>query len=278
MKHQVSNPGRRALIKQLGVGALALAGFSTAPSAWAKNNDKLWKREGTDLTFKQLLKRRAFPIGKNSTGGVKGSTIHINHELLRKAPNSEKPVPKDINIHTLCHSSIKRTDFPKWTRWYQEDGSTQVFRLFKDEHNVRNSRKNAARIEAFSHLAWERGGWHAWQGTYTVIKPHGAMIFQAKNDNNDWGVSIGLSEDGDIRLNHRRGTDKTIARNMTGKRFTLGVRDNGHDYEVYYNKEKVGEGTYNRPNGKTKFRWGMYVGDNEVRHDAMLFVTGVRLE
>lgn len=47
---------------------------------------------------------------------------------------------------------------------------------------------------------------------------------------------------------------------MTGKRFVLGVRDNGHDYEAYFNKEKVGEGTYDRPKGKTRFRWGMYDG------------------
>ena len=268
---------RRALIARAGAGALAM-GLPMGGLAWGDDDDKLFRREGTDPTFKDLLKRKAFPIGKNSTGGVKGSTIHVNNKLLRKAPNSDKPVPKDIKIHTLCHSHIKRADFGKWTRWYQEDGSTQVFRLFKDEHNVRNSRKNAARVEAYTGLAWSKGDWHAWQGTYTIVRPHGAMIFQAKNDDNAWGVSIGMSDDGDIRLNRREGKDETLARGMTGKSFILGVRDNGHDYEVYFNKEKVGGGSYDRPKGKTKFRWGMYVGDNEMRHDAMIFVTGVRFE
>ncbi len=244
---------------------------------WAKDDDKkLFIQKGTDPTFNELLKRKAFPIGKNSKDGVKGSKIHVNNRLLSKAPNADQPVPKDIRIHTLCNSFIQRGDFPKWTRWYQEDGSTQVFRLFKDEYNVRNSREDAARVEAFTKLEWTRGPWHAWQGTYTIVKPHGCAIFQAKNDENDWGVMINLSDDGDIKLNHRQGKDEKLASGMTGKPFTLGVRDNGHDYQIYFNKEKVGEGSYSRPKGKTRFRWGMY--DGTMRHDAMLFVTGVRFE
>ncbi|MGB0768034.1 MAG: hypothetical protein ACPGYV_10025 [Phycisphaeraceae bacterium] len=246
--------------------------------ALGDDDDRLFRRDGTDPTFQELVNSKAFPIGRQSTAGVKGSTIHINHKRLSEAPNSDKPVPGNIRLHTLCHSHIKPSDFAKWTRWYQEDASTQVFRLFRGEHNVRNGRKNAARVEAFSDLAWTKGPWHAWQGTYTIVQPHGAMIFQVKNDDNDWAVSIGLSSNGEVKLNRRRGKDETLARNMIGKSFILGVRDNGHDYEVYYNKRKVGEGAFDRPKGKTKFRWGMYLGNNEMRHDAMLFVTGVRFE
>ncbi|MFK7788194.1 MAG: hypothetical protein AB8C95_01705, partial [Phycisphaeraceae bacterium] len=136
MRDESKHLNRRAVLSRAGVGALALAGLPTLEEqAWAKNSKKLYIREGTDPTFKELLKRKAFPIGKNSKVGVKGSTINVNNKLLSKAPNADKPVPKDIRIHTLCHSFIQREDFPKWTRWYQEDGSTQVFRLFKDEHN-----------------------------------------------------------------------------------------------------------------------------------------------
>jgi hypothetical protein len=115
------------------------------------------------------------------------------------------PIPKDIAIHTLANSVIPRKDFPKWTRWYQEDGNTQIFRLFKGEYNVRNDRKGAPRVEAFSRLKWKRGGgWHEWEGTYTIIKPPGGAIFQAKNPTLDWSVMINLSEQGDVVLNHRR--------------------------------------------------------------------------
>lgn len=268
---------RRSVLRRVGLGALAFAGLPMSERAWARDhNDKLYIRKGTDPTFQELVRRKAFPIGKNSKGGVTGSTIDVNNKLLSKAPNADKPVPTDIRIHTLCNSFIERSDFPKWTRWYQEDGSTQVFRLFKGEHNVRNSRKGAARVEAFTKLQWTRGEWHAWQGTYTLVRPHAAAIFQAKNDDNDWGVMINTNSKGDIKLNHREGKDITIARGMAGKSFILGVRDNGHDYEVFYNKKKVGTGSYNRPKGKTRFRWGMY--DGTVQHDAMIFVTGVRFQ
>lgn len=276
MRNGVKQINRRAVLGRASAGALALAGLPLFNEQANANDNKLFIREGTDPTFKELLKRKAFPIGKNSTGGVKGSKINVNNRLLSKAPNADKPVPKDIRIHTLCNSFIQREDFPKWTRWYQEDGSTQIFRLFKDEHNVRNSREDAARVEAFTKLAWKRGPWHAWQGTYTIVRPHRCAIFQAKNDDNDWGVMINLNNEGDIKLNHRRGEDIQLARNMTGKSFILGVRDNGHDYEVYFNKKKVGQGSYSRPKGNTRFRWGMY--DGTIQHDSMIFVTGARFE
>ena len=90
---------------------------------------------------------------------------------------------------------------------------------------------------------------------------------------------VNLSDDGDIKLNHRRHQeDKIIAENMTGKSFDLRVRDNGHDYEVYLDGEKVGAGYYDRPEDSTCFRWGMYLGDSEVRHEAMIFVTGAKFK
>lgn len=188
------------------------------------------------------------------------------------------PIPKDIKIHTLGNSSIPREDFKKWSRWYQEDGSTQVFRLFKDEVNMRNTRENAARIEAFGNLHWQRGVWHEWSGTYTIIKPHGAAIFQAKNNINDWSVQINMNSNGDVILNHRRAEDKVIARNMVGKPFQIRVRDNGQEYEVFLDGRKMGEGNYARPEGTTGFRWGMYLGHSKVDHDAMIFVSGATVD
>lgn len=235
----------------------------------------MFVQSGTDLSFKSLLEDGTIPVGANSTQGVRGSTINVDNTLVERGPNSTNPIPKDIRIHTLCNSAIPRSEFEKWTRWYQEDGNTQVFRLFEGEHNVRNARPDAARIEAFSNLTWKRGDWHEWEGTYTIVKPHGCAIFQAKNNVNDWGVMINLSDGGDITLNHRRHQeDVVIATNMTGKSFDLKVRDNGYDYEVYLNGGKVGAGYYDRPDGHSAFRWGMY--DKTLIHDAMIFVTGAK--
>lgn len=81
-----------------------------------------------------------------------------------------------------------------------------------------------------------------------------------------------------MTLNHRRGEDKSIAKDMIGKPFRIRGRDNGLNYEVYLNGEKMGEGSYNRPKGATGFRWGMYMGKKKVEHDAMIFVSGVTLD
>ena len=241
-------------------------------------SEPLFTQKGTDLPFAELISGKKLPKGHNSTDGVTGSKINVNNKLVELTPEAGRRIPKDIRIHTLGNSGIPRGDFDKWSRWYQEDGSTQVFRLFKGETNVRNSRANAARIEAFSNLNWKRGDWHEWSGTYTIVKPHGAAIFQAKNNENDWSVQLNMNSAGDVILNHRRAEDKVIAKNMTGKPFHIRVRDNGHDYEVYLNGKKEGEGSYARPEGTSNFRWGMYLGSNEVKHEAMIFVSGVKFD
>jgi len=248
--------------------------LGSTQAAFAEPAEPLFTRRGSDPTFEKVLQSGKLPQGHNSRNGVTGSSIKVNRKLVETTREARRPIPKDIRIHTLGNSTIPRPDFKKWSRWYQEDGSTQVFRLFKDEVNVRNERENAARIEAFSAPTFKRGAWHEWSGTYTIVKAHGCAIFQSKNNINDWSVMINMNDNGDVLLNHRRGKDKYIAKRMTGKPFHIRVRDNGHDYEVYYNGEKVGTGAYARPAGTNNFRWGMYLGGNPVRHDAMIFVSG----
>ncbi len=275
---------QRAIIGILLVGCLiTIAGAEVAdhPPVTQPGVDpeSLYKREGTDPTFQSILDEKRIPIGKNSTEGITGSTIHVNHDILDKCETGKNPIPKNINIHTLGSSLIPRKDFDKWSRWYQEDGNTQVFRLFAGEKNVRNERPLSARIESFSGLHWKKGDWHEWEGTFTIVKPHGCSILQVKNNVNAWSVMINLSDNGEIKLNHRRHQeDKVIATNMTGKPFLLKVRDNGQDYEVFLDGKEVGKGTYDRPDGQTAFRWGMYLGENPVRHDAMIFVTGAKFK
>lgn len=240
----------------------------------AASADRFYTQRGDDPAFQQILESGELPRGRNSRGGVEGSTIRVEHDLLDTGPNADREIPDAIRIHTLGNSFIPRSGFPNWSRWYQEDRNTQIFRLFEGEENVRNSRKLAARIEAFSELEWTRGGWHEWVGTYTIIKPHPSAIFQVKNTENDWAMQLNMNSSGDVHLNHRRGKSRTLARNLVGKPFHVRIRDNGHDYEVYFNGEMKGEGSWARPKGKTRFRWGMYLGANELRHDAMIFVTG----
>jgi len=238
----------------------------------------LFTQDGKDPSFAEVLKSGKLPQGVTSQTGVTGSTIKVNHQLVELTPEAKRPIPKDIHIHSLGNSHIPRKDFKNWSRWYQEDGSTQIFRLFEGETNERNAREKAARIEAFSSVSWKRGAWHEWSGTYTIIKPHGGAIFQAKNNINDWSVQINMNTKGDVILNHRRGQDKVIAPGMVGKPFHIRVRDNGHDYEVFLDGKNVGEGSYARPEGETNFRWGIYVGGSDVKQDAMIFVSGATVD
>ncbi len=260
------------------IAAAALACMSAATLHAAAAEDFITVR-GDDPTFAEVMKSGKIPRGKNSTTGFTGSTVRVNHDLFKDSPDARRKIPDAIKIHTIGHSAIRRSDFPNWTRWYQEDGNTQVFRLFKDEENVRNSRELAARVEAFSEVSWGNGEWHEWVGTFTIIKPHGCPIFQVMNSEIEWALHIQMSDSGDISYKHRRGGgSKVIARNMVGKPFHIRVRDNGHDFELFLNGKSQGKGTYARPSGKTNFRWGMYLGANPVRHEAMLLVTGAGID
>jgi hypothetical protein len=248
------------------------------PLVLEASSEPLYTRKGTDLSFEHVLKSGKLPKERNSKTGVTGSMIDVDNRRVEVTPNAKRPITREIKLHTLGNSAIPRRDFEKWSRWYQEDGSTQVFRLFKGEENVRNTRKNAARTEAFSEVNWKQGEWHQWSGTYTIIAPLGAAIFQAKNNINDWSVQINMNSNGDVILNHRRGEDRVIARDMVGKPFHILVRDNGKDYQVHLDGKKVGEGSYARPAGQSNFRWGMYLGKHPVTHDAMIFVSGATVD
>jgi hypothetical protein len=258
--------------------AAALA-FLPAASLCAASAEDFITVRGDDPPFAEVMKSGKIPRGKNSNGGFKGSTVRVNHGLLKASPDARRKIPDAIRIHTLGNSFIRRSDFPNWSRWYQEDGNTQVFRLFKDEENVRNSRELAARIEAYSEVSWGKGEYHEWVGTFTIIKPHGCSILQVMNSEIEWALHLSMNDRGDVTYKHRRGGgSKVIARNMTGKPFHIRVRDNGHDFELFLNGKSQGKGTYARPAGKTNFRWGMYLGANPVRHEAMLLVTGAGID
>jgi autotransporter-associated beta strand protein len=258
------------------IATLQLSLIQTVPAA---DVNDLYIQTGTDPTWQELLDNNAIPIGVTSTTGVQGSTINVLNQLVEVGPNANQPIISNLKIHTLGNSSVGRDSFYKWSRWYQEDGHTQVFRLFKDEVNVRNTRPNAARIESFNpSIAWVEGdGWQRWCGTYTIIKPTGAAIFQAKNSDNDWSVMINMNAGGDVTMNRRRGDDVVLATDMIGRAFDICVYDNGLDYLVFFNGVYEGDGSWSRPTGTTTFRWGMYMGDNVPQSDAMLFVTGANI-
>jgi hypothetical protein len=260
--------------------------------------EPLYTREGTDQSFAAVLEGGGIKPGERfSKGPVLGSRIHVNKEVLEKQVGKTGPIHKDIGIHTMGSGGINRKDFGKWTRWYQEDGNTQVFRLFKGEQNVRGGADkdgSPGRVESFSRpLTAAPGTWREWEGTYTVIEPVDACIFQLMHEGSLWPFHIEMSDKGDISFLRRRpvpGMEREIvmAKNMAGKSLNVKVRANGEDYEVYQKAplddgpwKLVTKGSFTKANDhKISFRWGMYCGSKKaqtVPSDAMLFVTGATI-
>lgn len=234
----------------------------------------LFTREGRDPSYESIKE----DIARNPKAGVSGSKISLDLPLVETLPEAKRPIAQAIRLHTLLNSAIGRDDFPTWSRWYQEQGSTQIFRLFKGEVNMHSSRSLAGRVEAFSKIHWKEddGKWHEWSGVITPIRSIGSNL-QVKNNENDWAVMIHARENGTVTINHRRGADQVVA-TEPGRPVLLQVRDNGLNYEVFIDRKKVGEGSFKRPSGTTAFRWGMYVGANEIKEDAMILFSGVTID
>ena len=260
--------------------------------------EPLYTQEGTDPSFAAIQERSGGKPGERfNRGGALGSPIHVNHDLLEKQVGKAGPIPKDIGLHTEFSGGINRKDFGQWTRWYQEDGNTQVFRLFKGEQNVRSGtgqEGSPGRVEAFSKsITVAPGTWHEWEAVYTVIKPVGGCIFQLFHDGSLWPCHIDMSAKGDITFLRRRpvpGMERRIvmAENMAGKSLSIKVRANGADYEIYQKEpltpgpwKLVTKGSYTKAkDNQISFRWGMYCGSKKgltVPNDALLFVTGATI-
>ncbi|HEX5790099.1 MAG TPA: hypothetical protein VFY13_03050 [Luteolibacter sp.] len=258
----------------------------------------LYTREGSDPSFAELLQSEAFKAGERfqREARVTGSTIKVNHELLGKQIGTPGPIPEKISLHTEATSGISRKQFANWTRWYQEDGNIQIFRLFKGEQNIRGgSGENGSpgRVEAHTPaIILKDGQWSEWQGTYTIVHPVQANIFQLMHEGGQlWPFHIRMTDEGDVYFARRRPIeglpDKIVlGEKMTGKSICIKVRANGRDYEVF-SREPLGgqewkfvtKGNYvPAEGGKISFRWGMYCGSKKgesIRKDALLFVSGV---
>jgi autotransporter-associated beta strand protein len=266
--------------------------------ASAQDPQDFYTRIGTDPTFQQLINSGVIVPGVSaSPGPVLGSTINVNNTLLESQTGNLGNIPTDFRIHTQVNSSILRSNFPNFTRWYQEDGRIQVMRLFQGEQNVRSGvgpEGTPGRIEAFfPAFAVPANTWSVWEGTYTIIDPLQSNIFQLFHEGGQlWAFHLRMTNTGTIYFARRRDiaglpTQITIASNMVGKSISFMVRANGTQYELYkrtplplQNWELVTTGSYSPAvDRKISYRWGMYYGSQagqSIPNDGLLFVNGVK--
>lgn len=295
---RLAAPFLAGVLAAAGCGQLVQDRVSYGLQSSAIPIDQIYDQGFTEPAWDDVLASGALaPLGTNTTRGVTGSKVEINNDLIETGPYGDIPIEsraRQMLIHTVGHSTIPAEDFHKWSRWYQEDGNTQIFRLFKGEHNVRNTRKNAARVEAFSPAyRWmpEPGVWREFGARFTIVKSAGCVgfhhcsIFQAKGNNVDhWSVMLRVDENANLWFHPRRGSGiennqnrRLLFENALGKPFDMRVRDNGMDYEMYIDGQLVGTGQWPRTE-EIGFRWGIYVGQSEVADDIMVLVTGVMMK
>jgi autotransporter-associated beta strand protein len=267
--------------------------------ALAQNPEDFYTRTGTDPTFQQLIDSGVIVPGVSAAPGpVPGSTINVNNTLLESQTGNLGNLPTDFRIHTQVNSSISRSNFGNFTRWYQEDGRIQVMRLFQGEQNVRSGvgpDGTPGRIEAFlPAFAVPSNTWSVWEGTYTIIDPLQSNIFQLFHEGGQlWAFHLRMTNTGTIYFSRRRAitglpTEITIASNMAGKSISFMVRANGTQYELYKRTplplqswELVTTGSYTPAvDRKISYRWGMYYGSQagqSIPNDGLLFVNGVKV-
>jgi autotransporter-associated beta strand protein len=267
--------------------------------ASAQNPEDFYTRTGTDPTFQQLIDSGVILPGESSSPGpVLGSTINVNNTLLEAQTGNLGNLPTDFRIHTQVNSSISRSNFGNFTRWYQEDGRIQVMRLFQGEQNVRSGvgpDGTPGRIEAFfPAFAVPQNSWSVWEGTYTIIDPLQSNIFQLFHEGGQlWAFHLRMTNTGTIYFARRRAitglpTEITIASNMAGKSISFMVRANGTQYELYKRTplplqswELVTTGSYTPAvDRKISYRWGMYYGSQagqSIPNDGLLLVNGVKV-
>ncbi len=273
----------------------AVTGEQTADKikSHAYSFDSLYQQQGKDPSWQQVLQSDDLkPLGTFTTNGSLGAKVDINNQLIETGPYANNPinaVKRNMRLHTLGNAALDSDDFAKWSRWYQEDGNTQIFRLFKGEVNTSNARKNAARVETFiPKQRWlpEPGVTREFGARFTVLKsggcvaPHYCSIFQAKGNNVDhWSVMLRVDSQGALWFYPRESLSsrKLISANALGRPFDMKVLDDGLDYQMFIDGQLVGTGQWQRTK-EIGFRWGIYVGRSEVPADIVVLVTGATMQ
>ncbi len=242
-------------------------------------NQQLFSRDLYTQTGEDADWSTDFRNATNESGGVSGSKITVNESLVEVGDIANRPIMEDIRIHTIGTNTTatQRKDFYKWSRWYQEDGNTQVFRLFEGESN--SDTRPRPRVEAFGNFG-PKGQWNEWSARYTIISmvspttQNNTAIFQIKYNRTYWAVNLSM-DNGDLYVGRLGRSRVKIASGVIGTSFDIVVRDNGTDYIIWMDgKEVLRDSHDGRGSGDQQVRWGLYNAGQAVQGFSKIFVSG----
>lgn len=223
-------------------------------------------------------------------GPVYGSVINVNNAATEVGLYGNRPISVGTQrIHVCCNTSTSNLN--DFTRWFQTDGNTQVFRLFVNDQNTASTREGAARCEAFQLEKWKYtdGVTYEWTGRYTIARrQEGYSIFQVMNEDNEWAMQLNITGSGGLLVNNRRNAGDVLitnpdgsTKNFDGKGFDVRVIDDGLNYKCWIDGVLVAENFYDRPTGETNFRWGKYMGNNYLTSpstNSVILVSGAQVK
>ncbi|NER17807.1 polysaccharide lyase family 7 protein [Spongiivirga citrea] len=177
-------------------------------------------------------------------------------------------IPDPFNLFTVIDDDVPRSEFDEVSKWYQEEPGKQVFQLFTGDEFI-GERKHA-RTEAGQGLKFKEGTtWHTLEATmhpsdklditYTIAQLFaGCCGPQLRVEVRTNGrIHVGSRSNENVRIS----TDEDWANGQ--RSFTIKIRTNGRDMEVYFNNELKftgvsEESTMDNVDALYHFRWGVY--------------------
>lgn len=290
-KYRSLSVGIAALTTTLALSSSAFANFNTNSSEQFSSSNPSWATLN------------------NNTSEAKGTAININNSTYETGAGASS-VTNALRFHHPFSSNMSPSSIGKFTRWYQVDGKTQIFRLFENDQDYTRGFNNAkGRIEAFANgnnlavrptsTSDNQNKLMTFTARYHIISynpDEKIKIFQAKArvqsglSDPAWGPSINILENGMVEFEGRqyKKVNVTNLLNNNGtfrvRSFDVKIEDDGVDYKMYYNGNLRIHGAWDRTNRYTVSRWGMYLQANNGpgvlngNPEAIIYVSGAKVK
>jgi hypothetical protein len=216
----------------------------------------------------------------NTTNSLLKRTLAVLALLGAFANASAGLIMRDVMLWCLDDRAINRADFGKFSSYYREVNGTQQFQFYRGD--VSTEGRIHARLEMFGVEKFYPGTeWWVFEGTFRVKTDEASVSIAQFKDNVYEHPSIMVHMEGKNQLSFSpRGQGATtLGADLYDKPFTLKMRSNGKDEELWFNGKRMYAGissnyTAYGQGAKNYFRWGFY-NNEAMRNDAYMTVSNV---